>query len=347
MGMITGCPACGTLFKVVPDQLKVSDGWVRCGHCSEIFDASSRLQDADEALASVTVPPPASPPASPTAFPSPAPAWTPPPPVRSTQAPSASPVDRGWKDSPPEPADWAHDVVSLDLDTPGPSAPALGPVPEDPLTTVPASHEAGDYQREVEALRSAAVAEPADALADDLGPAASADVSFVRQARRRAFWRRPWVRALLVLLLLGLAALLAAQVGLQQRERLVAQWPQLRPVLASLCEVQGCRIGPWRQIDALVIDSSGFTRLRAETYRLTVVLNNQAALPVAMPHMELTLTDTQDQALVRRVLAPRDLGASADTLAAGAEWNGAATLSVAVPASVGRVAGYRLLAFYP
>lgn len=346
MGMITGCPACGTMFRVVPDQLKVSDGWVRCGHCSEIFDASSRLQDADDALPAVTAPPPAQAARPPAPAPSHAPAWTSAPAVRLPQTPEALPDVHAWPDSAPEPSDWAHDAVSLDLDMPGPAALAREPVPQDPLTTLPASHEAGEYQREVEALRSAAAAEPADALAD-AEPNASTDVSFVRQARRRAFWRRPWVRALLVLLLLGLSALLAAQVGLQQRERLVAQWPQLRPVLEPLCELQGCRLGPWRQIDALVIDSSGFTRLRAETYRLTVVLNNQAALPVAMPHMELTLTDTQDQALVRRVLSPRDLGSSADTLAAGAEWNGAATLSVAVPASVGRVAGYRLLAFYP
>ena len=49
MSMITGCPACGTLFRVVPDQLKISDGWVRCGHCSEVFDATTHLQaDAGE-----------------------------------------------------------------------------------------------------------------------------------------------------------------------------------------------------------------------------------------------------------------------------------------------------------
>ena len=32
------------MFKVVPDQLKISEGWVRCGHCTEIFDASANLQ---------------------------------------------------------------------------------------------------------------------------------------------------------------------------------------------------------------------------------------------------------------------------------------------------------------
>src|SRR4051812_31421252 len=51
MSMITGCPACGTLFKVVPDQLKISDGWVRCGHCSEVFDATAPLRGDEEVAA--------------------------------------------------------------------------------------------------------------------------------------------------------------------------------------------------------------------------------------------------------------------------------------------------------
>ena len=44
MSLITRCPACGTMFKVVTDQLKISQGWVRCGHCTEVFDASLHLQ---------------------------------------------------------------------------------------------------------------------------------------------------------------------------------------------------------------------------------------------------------------------------------------------------------------
>lgn len=39
MSLIAICPACHTHFSVVPDQLKISDGWVRCGKCSEVFDA--------------------------------------------------------------------------------------------------------------------------------------------------------------------------------------------------------------------------------------------------------------------------------------------------------------------
>src|SRR5438045_2747910 len=45
MSLITRCPACGTMFKVVADQLKISEGWVRCGHCAEVFDATADLRD--------------------------------------------------------------------------------------------------------------------------------------------------------------------------------------------------------------------------------------------------------------------------------------------------------------
>jgi predicted Zn finger-like uncharacterized protein len=47
--LITRCPACGTRFRVVPDQLRISEGWVRCGHCAEVFDAARHLGAPDEA----------------------------------------------------------------------------------------------------------------------------------------------------------------------------------------------------------------------------------------------------------------------------------------------------------
>src|SRR5437868_6771912 len=56
MSQITRCPACGTMFKVVPDQLRISEGWVRCGHCTEVFDATTSLQDKENAPALGTPP---------------------------------------------------------------------------------------------------------------------------------------------------------------------------------------------------------------------------------------------------------------------------------------------------
>jgi predicted Zn finger-like uncharacterized protein len=44
MSLITRCPACQTSFRVVPDQLRISEGWVRCGQCDEVFDGTDNLQ---------------------------------------------------------------------------------------------------------------------------------------------------------------------------------------------------------------------------------------------------------------------------------------------------------------
>ncbi|MBT2302655.1 zinc-ribbon and DUF3426 domain-containing protein [Variovorax paradoxus] len=49
MSLVTRCPACATTFKVVKDQLRISDGWVRCGRCSEVFDATVDLHEAPDA----------------------------------------------------------------------------------------------------------------------------------------------------------------------------------------------------------------------------------------------------------------------------------------------------------
>ena len=45
--LATRCPACQTVFRVVPDQLRVSQGWVRCGRCAEVFNATLSLVDIE------------------------------------------------------------------------------------------------------------------------------------------------------------------------------------------------------------------------------------------------------------------------------------------------------------
>jgi len=61
------CTACGTVFRVVQDQLRVAGGLVRCGRCSEVFNASTALIDLD--AATVASPPAQQPTEAPTARP--------------------------------------------------------------------------------------------------------------------------------------------------------------------------------------------------------------------------------------------------------------------------------------
>lgn len=43
MSMITKCPACGTSFRVTPQQLQAQHGMVRCGRCATVFDGFKTL----------------------------------------------------------------------------------------------------------------------------------------------------------------------------------------------------------------------------------------------------------------------------------------------------------------
>ena len=47
MSLATRCPVCQTVFRVVQDQLKVSEGWVRCGRCAKVFNAFEGLFDLE------------------------------------------------------------------------------------------------------------------------------------------------------------------------------------------------------------------------------------------------------------------------------------------------------------
>lgn len=335
MSLITRCPACGTQFRVVPDQLKISDGWVRCGQCSDVFDAQAALVVGALAEAAQAAP--------------------------ADLALSQQPV------SPPEPVASAEGTSQTHgfADTTADDGPAVTP---EPATAVPGPDAEFDPTSPVEADATVRVEPTLDPQAEaeaeaEANPEAEAvpeagdtpvpepaldDVSFVRRARRRAFWQQPLVRAALVGLAGLLGLLLAAQVAIQQRDVLAQQAPALRPLLEALCRPLDCRIGSPRRIESLVIDNSNFTRLRPDAYQLAVTLSNQSPVAVAMPALELTLTDSQDQPILRRVIAPTELGQGAASLiGAKAEWSAALTVAVTPNASTARIVGYRLLAFYP
>jgi predicted Zn finger-like uncharacterized protein len=326
------------MFRVVPDQLKISEGWVRCGHCGDVFDATAHLTD-EAAVAPAAAPAPAEPPpqaAAPALFSTPmvdpptqpapmatVPAWL------ESGPPAATPPAPRYIEPDPGPDSEQQGPTSLDApfvfrrsdlvhDEPTPSV--LPPVP-------PRAASRFDADDEVQAPEME-------------------DVSFVRHAKRKAFWRRPMVRIGLAFVSLLLASLLLLQVAWHDRDRLAAAQPRLRPLLEQMCQPLSCTLAPPRQIDAVVIESSGFNRLRNDAYRLSFSVRNTAGMTVAAPAMELTLTDNQDQPVLRRVLSPADLGARDDVIAAGAEWTGSVGLVVNSNGNT-RIAGYRLLAFYP
>jgi predicted Zn finger-like uncharacterized protein len=299
------------LFKVVPDQLRISEGWVRCGQCDEVFDASAHLVNevpvAPEAL--------------------------------QDQAPTAGPfVDMAQED----PQAITSQFLDLDLDFSEIES------TESHLVNLDFGGAPGVLGSDADLHASEAGVESAatDVLSepDIISPT---DVSFLRSQSDKSAWHRPLVRIGLSALVLVLLLTLAGQFVVHERDRLAAHEPRLTPWLLDFCAPLGCSLSPVQRIESVVIDSSSFARIRGETYRLSFTLKNTSGMPLALPAVELTLTDALDQPVLRRVVLSAELGALPGTLGAGLALPVVVTFLVKLDAVSERMAGYRLLAFYP
>jgi hypothetical protein len=116
-----------------------------------------------------------------------------------------------------------------------------------------------------------------------------------------------------------------------------------------MCEPIGCDIPLPAKIDLLEIEHSDLVpdEKTAGNLHLSATLRNRAAHLQTWPHLELTLTDTNDRALVRRALAPKDYLPTADLVAAGFAARGERQVQLDLRAADLPAVGYRLYLFYP
>jgi predicted Zn finger-like uncharacterized protein len=335
MSLATRCAACGTVFRVVQDQLKVSEGWVRCGRCNEVFNALEGLFDLDR---------------------EPAPGWTPsqrgaldalPGPAQAPGVAHEDAAARDAADAGHEPPDEAGASSSdSEIDTRVDSR-----VDSQPETRHAASGDDGadddedEWVAEAPAARTAADGAASDRADDgDVAPGDAAP-AFLRQAERDARWQRPQVRVALALVAVLASLLLAGQVTLVHRDAVAAHWPQAAPLLTALCEPLDCRIEPLRRLEHLSVESSGLTQLDvASLYRLQVSLRSRGTLALMTPALDVTLTDSRGEVVARKVLAGSDFGgATPARLAPGGEL----TLTAVFDTGDRRVTGYDVEIFYP
>ena len=330
MSLITRCPACQTLFRVVPDQLRVSEGWVRCGQCDEIFDASSQLLPNAPAIDPLSVPP------DPTPTPTPI-----------TPAPAPAPQFAQIQLDPQELAALTQTEEAFEQAAPFPDDTAAPDVLlSEPLDWQPPPPDAALPECSADPQLDACA--PIDSGAQVLDRRAEfGDVSFLREKHANSFWSKPLVHFSLILISLVLLIGLAGQMVLHERDRIAAAEPGLKPWLLTLCRALNCSLSPVRKIESIVIDSASFTKIRGDAYRLNFTVKNNEALELALPAIELTLTDTLDQPVIRRVFLPSELGSATGILAASSEWAVALPVAVKDAVAASKVAGYRVLAFYP
>ena len=143
----------------------------------------------------------------------------------------------------------------------------------------------------------------------------------------------------------GLVVLLGLQSMVHSRDHLAATMPELRSTLTALCEPMNCEVRWPMSPDNVSMETGTFKRIDANLYSFEGVIKNASAFPVWMPTLELTLTDSDDTAVVRKVITPSDMGL-ADGLRAGRSQGFEIKFTVDAAFS-SRIIGYRSVLFYP
>lgn len=327
MSLATRCTSCGTVFRVVQDQLKVSEGWVRCGRCSEVFNALEGLLDLERDM-----PPRDSDSTRIAAAPGTSDI------VIDSLVPTAAPTTQ-----------TASLVDKIDAQLLGSregehgAAPAINP--RDRLDFPDAQFDTDMGEEDAPTPPAGATTPSAGEGIDGEPDAPVAAPEFLQRAQRHARWQTPRMRALQAASVAVLFVALALQVVHHDRDIIAARWNATDPLLTAWCAAMSCTIEAPRRIDDVAVESTALTRTSygPDAFRLSVALRNRGATTVAQPAVDLTLTDANGQVIARRVLAARDFGIAATAIKAGGE----ATLQLVLSAGVARVSGYTVEIFYP
>lgn len=362
--MLTRCPACGTTFRLRPEQIAKAQGRVRCGKCQTPFSAvENRIDGGGDQTDFAVAPEPAE--TRPPSLPPAAPQFSAAgqrkrflaqrEPAGSTPAETATGFGPDEITLPPEQPEIAQDAppaeaVATEPDEAAPPAEAVTESAAQPVAEPVAEHDGAAAQPATAApsdiSEEAAPGEstPEDSASEDTGDdAAPATLpppdDYLAPARPSRVW--PWAAGA------GLLALaLAVQLVHAFRTDIAKRHPDWRPALETACRSFGCAVEMPRDADLVSIVSSELnpesdkSRLHLEAH-----LKNRADYPQAYPYLELTLTDVRDQPVIRRVFEPKEyLPADAPPdFRAGVEVTVKLLLDVGeTPAS-----GYRVYVFYP
>lgn len=332
MNGTTLCPHCNTRFRIAGTQLNAHQGMVRCGHCMQAFDARPGFipdqPDPQLELPIVdqrNVPVAAAQPES--AEPS-APELIPGPATEVTAQPEEQAPEKPEEGQAPDKVEHAaEDISHVELTVISNELPHDGS-----LDFVPAANDSTSDEPQAKSL----VIQPAplaDATEED-------DVIAVQLPKRR--W--PWITG---------SSLLALMMLLQGlyffRVELAARLPGLKPVLVGYCNMLSCTVPLPHNPDQMSIESSELEADPEHANQITLValLRNRATHVQAFPVLELSLNDTQDKVLARRLFKPADYLPATESEAAGLRPNRELNIRLRLDTTDLRPTGYRLALFYP
>ena len=352
--MYTRCPKCLTRFKVQPEQLRIREGMVRCGHCLVPFNALESLVTEPD-RASQTPPLPQS--ENRVDFPVEdvpyrrAPSTLTFPPLIETPAEDSPPPSSEKREIP---AEKASKGVSPSASLP----------PNVDLESLPVFEIPPVQEKQVVASTSDQVLDWPEAHADSeaVAPVSTASPAPVvnlntewRPYPDEPEWRMPQKPAMSARARSGYAwaivvlSLLAVfQWCMIERASLAKYYPPSRPVFEAICARFGCLVPLPQDAAALAIEDHDLRPdpLRPGYFMLTAKIKNQSSFVQALPYVELSLNDIHNVTVVRRVLVPEEwakLSGEDAKLPAHTQ----ASLDLILDVGSTPVAGYFLQPFYP
>ena len=383
MALATRCPNCQVLFRVVADQLKLRGGLVRCGACRHVFDAIGSLTYIEDNAAAAPEAAPARKAAPPTlhatavakpmlrnpleekkanpsrtaASETEKPDWSGPPtliapPDERTEAPAKEPS----KENPKRPSRSESRAEARTETTPEPRVRSRHDA-RAPRVDIQPADEAPDLHDPPQVRRRRRREPAAPPPPEPVAPLTDPNLNFTAEegAEGPDFLRTAEQARTFSVFYGGgsflLAALLLIQLAVIFRTEITTRWPQARPVLVELCGVFGCNVGWPTRAELLAVVGTELQAIPGtDVLELTAVVRNRASFKVALPAIEVTLTDTTNRTLARKVFAPVDYLASAgepssridDGLGAGSDY----TIKVAFEARGVNAVGFVVYPFY-
>ena len=334
MALATRCPACSTVFRISTAQAAAKGGMVRCGMCRNVFnslDALVRVEDLD-VVEEVIVGADGTPLAKPRK-----PSFEP-----SASTDDAQTVFIARDDEDTEAAvarDFEHTIVSAWWlpDARDEHVSRSGPILSKEHTGGGPADTGGGRAT---GRRSEPAPEPS--MADGTNPVFMRPEPEPERAPRALRW------TLAVLSVLA-AVVLVVQFTYMWRDELAVRWPPARPWLVDACRVLQCNVGYPIHADSITIESASVqtTGANSNVYVVIALLRNRDVVDVRYPHLELVLTDLQDQPILRRDLRPEDFVGGNRPPSAGFPAQSELPVRISFELNNLRFAGYRLNQFYP
>lgn len=361
MSLVTTCPDCGTSFKVRPEHLVAHRGDVRCGNCDFIFNAFDHLAETpsqeehtlQQALEELLEPS-----------------------VKSSGIGLLDGVTGGTADEPApfEEVDFELETEPMQATKPqdeelvlqnseneaSPLSSALEAdsisepeviEPEPPEIKFPAGEHQGTTQvAEPEPIpgtehEAGSLAHPEPEPERDIP---SQPTPIIQQEPLNPKSKRStpaWRTGILVLLLL---AVVAGQCIYSMRTQIAVLLPPAKPYLVKFCDIAGCIVDLPRQSDLLVIDDSDLRQdvEHEDVIILSTTIINHASFAQAYPLLEVTLTDVDDRALLRRVYQPHEYLPKDTEAKIGIAAGGEMLVRLHLATGGLKAAGYRVYVMY-